>query len=193
MKNKQIGGSHYKKGIQPFEYIDANNMDFFEGNVIKYVTRHKEKNGLEDLDKAIHYIEEIKARHYGKKQPDEKECVANLVAEIKANETKKYTRIVTIGRGGLWAAAQIAYQLDIPHVETYPLDQLNQFSDDHTLFVDGIVDSGDTIRSLIIDSAALYVRYSTGVWPSYVGHVVHHDHYVDLPISQPFDTKGKDA
>ena len=55
---KQVGGSHYKMGaIQPIEYIEANNLGYHEGNVIKYVSRWRHKNGIEDLQKAIHYIE----------------------------------------------------------------------------------------------------------------------------------------
>jgi hypothetical protein len=51
---------HYKtKKIEPVEYINANNLDFFEGNVVKYITRYKEKGGLEDLKKAKQYIEFI--------------------------------------------------------------------------------------------------------------------------------------
>jgi hypothetical protein len=56
--DKQVSGSHYKdKGIQPIIYIHANNLGFCEGNVVKYVTRHKEKNGAADIRKAIHYLE----------------------------------------------------------------------------------------------------------------------------------------
>lgn len=56
--NKQVGGSHYKnKGIQPIEYILSNDLGFCEGNVVKYITRYKEKNGIDDLEKAKHYIE----------------------------------------------------------------------------------------------------------------------------------------
>lgn len=56
--NKQVGGSHYKdQAIQPVEYIHANKVGYFEGNVIKYVTRWRNKNGLADLEKAKHYIE----------------------------------------------------------------------------------------------------------------------------------------
>lgn len=55
---KQVGGSHYKdKGIQPIIYIHANDLGFCEGNVVKYVTRWREKNGIADLKKAIHYLE----------------------------------------------------------------------------------------------------------------------------------------
>jgi hypothetical protein len=54
----QVSGSHYKnKAIQPVQYIHANGIGFFEGNVIKYVTRWKDKGGVADLNKAKHYIE----------------------------------------------------------------------------------------------------------------------------------------
>ena len=54
----QVGGDHYKKlKIQPIEYIHANNIPFPEGNVIKYVTRWRDKNGIKDLEKAKHYID----------------------------------------------------------------------------------------------------------------------------------------
>lgn len=55
--NEQVGGNHYKLPIQPIEYIYKNNLGYIEGNVIKYVTRHKTKNGREDLEKAIHYLQ----------------------------------------------------------------------------------------------------------------------------------------
>jgi hypothetical protein len=56
--NKQVDGSHYRdKGIQPIIYIHANNLGFCEGNVVKYVTRWRDKNGVADLKKAIHYLE----------------------------------------------------------------------------------------------------------------------------------------
>ena len=55
---QQVGGDHYRaRGIQPIEYIHANNLGFCEGNVVKYVTRWKEKGGEADLRKAIHYLE----------------------------------------------------------------------------------------------------------------------------------------
>jgi len=55
--NEQVGGDHYKKlAIQPAQYIHANNLGFFEGNVVKYVTRWRDKGGIEDLRKAQHYL-----------------------------------------------------------------------------------------------------------------------------------------
>ena len=56
--DKQVAGSHYKDlTIQPVEFIHANNLGFCEGNVVKYVTRWRDKNGVADLKKAIHYLE----------------------------------------------------------------------------------------------------------------------------------------
>ena len=55
---QQVGGDHYSKlAIQPVEYINANKLTYLQGNVIKYVTRYKDKNGLQDLQKAKHYID----------------------------------------------------------------------------------------------------------------------------------------
>ena len=55
---KQVGGNHYKNyKIQPVEFIIKNNIGFVEGNIIKYVLRFKDKGGVQDLEKAKHYIE----------------------------------------------------------------------------------------------------------------------------------------
>lgn len=54
----QIGGDHYSKmAIQPIDYILGNGLGYCEGNIIKYVSRWKNKNGVEDLKKARHYID----------------------------------------------------------------------------------------------------------------------------------------
>ena len=63
----QEGGNHYKSlGIQPVEYIEQNKLDYFQGNVVKYITRHKAKNGIEDVKKAAHYCQLIIELQYGK-------------------------------------------------------------------------------------------------------------------------------
>ena len=62
---KQVGGEHYKLPIQPIEYIYKNKLGFLEGNVIKYITRHKDKNGAEDIKKAIHYCQLLLELEYG--------------------------------------------------------------------------------------------------------------------------------
>lgn len=64
--DKQIGGEHYKTmKIQPVEFIVANNLDFLEGNVVKYISRHKQKGGKEDVEKVIHYCQLILKTQYG--------------------------------------------------------------------------------------------------------------------------------
>jgi|TARA_R110000803_G_scaffold49560_2_gene103135 hypothetical protein len=57
-QDRQVGGKHYKNfTIQPYEFISKNNLSFFQGCVVKYVCRYLTKNGVEDLQKVIHYCE----------------------------------------------------------------------------------------------------------------------------------------
>lgn len=56
--DNQVGGDHYlKKKIQPIEYIMANKLDFCEGNVVKYITRWRDKGGIESLRKIKQYVD----------------------------------------------------------------------------------------------------------------------------------------
>lgn len=56
--NKQVGGDHYKTmKIQPIEYIMTNDLGWCEGNIVKYITRWKQKGGEADIKKVIHYAE----------------------------------------------------------------------------------------------------------------------------------------
>jgi hypothetical protein len=65
--NKQEGGSHYKDMIiQPMEYSMANKLDACQHTIVKYVSRFRTKNGIEDLKKAIHCIEMLMEFEYGK-------------------------------------------------------------------------------------------------------------------------------
>ncbi len=62
----QVGGSHYQNmAIQPIEYIHANKMPFMDANVVRYISRHRNKNGAEDVRKAIQYCEMILEFEYG--------------------------------------------------------------------------------------------------------------------------------
>ena len=59
----QQGGDHYKNmAIDPMTYIMANNIPWCEGDIIKYVTRHRDKNGVEDLRKARHLLDVLITR-----------------------------------------------------------------------------------------------------------------------------------
>jgi hypothetical protein len=65
-RDVQIGGNHYtSKKIQPIEYIHANGLGYMEGNIIKYITRHPDKNGADDIRKALHYCRLILKYKYG--------------------------------------------------------------------------------------------------------------------------------
>ena len=79
----QEGGGHYKdRGIQPLEYTMKNNLSFCEGNVVKYISRYKSKNGIEDLAKVIHYALLASYEEYGEQGSTElKEKVLKLLGE----------------------------------------------------------------------------------------------------------------
>ena len=58
-KEKVKHPSHYNKGIEMWDYAHSHNLDFFEGNIVKYITRWKDKNGIEDLHKAKQYLDKL--------------------------------------------------------------------------------------------------------------------------------------
>lgn len=67
--NNQIGGEHYKGLHQPIQLITRLRLNFFQGNILKYPCRFKRKNGIEDLNKAIHYCQlgaELNPTNYAK-------------------------------------------------------------------------------------------------------------------------------
>jgi len=55
--DRQVGGNHYASPIQHWDYVIANDLDYFQGAITKYVTRWKDKNGVEDLLKARHFLD----------------------------------------------------------------------------------------------------------------------------------------
>lgn len=62
----QVGGDHYKmQSIQPWDAIESWGLGFLDGNVVKYVARHKLKGGVDDLKKARHYLDKLIEKHNG--------------------------------------------------------------------------------------------------------------------------------
>lgn len=57
--------NHYNEGIEAWDYIISHNMNFLEGNIVKYITRYKHKNGLEDLKKVRQYLDKLIETEYG--------------------------------------------------------------------------------------------------------------------------------
>lgn len=54
---RQVDGDHYKSSIQHWDYVVANELDYFQAQITKYVTRWKKKNGIKDLEKAQHFLQ----------------------------------------------------------------------------------------------------------------------------------------
>jgi hypothetical protein len=82
-KLPQIGGTHYQMGIPPIDYIEANNLSFIEGNIVKYVSRYKDKNGIEDLQKAKWYLEKLISNYEQEKKAWVKHIMSKLMSTLK--------------------------------------------------------------------------------------------------------------
>ena len=83
----QVGGDHYSKcAMQPYEYIVKGKLTFTQGNIAKYITRHKNKNGRQDIEKCMHYAQ------LGKEFDDVNTSVDLVLttAYCKVNELDKY-------------------------------------------------------------------------------------------------------
>lgn len=81
--DKQIGGQHYKGfKIQPIQYITANNIPYIEGNIIKYISRWRDKGGVDDLDKVIHYVELLKEVEIGRSERHNR-CPSSIKDSLK--------------------------------------------------------------------------------------------------------------
>jgi hypothetical protein len=62
----QVGGKHYKQGIEHWDYVLSKNIPYMEAQIIKYVERWRDKNGLQDLEKARHFLDKL-IEHEGNK------------------------------------------------------------------------------------------------------------------------------
>ena len=100
----QVSGTHYKdKAIQPWDYIVSNNLGYLEGNIIKYISRWKDKGGVADLKKAQHYLQKLI-------EVSEPAATMADVAEVKGNqvqslfdESGKHFPIIIDALGGHFA------------------------------------------------------------------------------------------
>ena len=92
---KQIGGTHYQSMvIQPSEFINRNNIPFAEGNAIKYLCRHKQKNQKQDLLKAKHYIDMAIDRDYPNEVKDVKKDFLEEAEKEKKELEESYNESV---------------------------------------------------------------------------------------------------
>lgn len=79
---RQVGGQHYQSPIQHWDYVVANNLDYFQGQITKYVTRWRNKNGVQDLEKARHFLD--KYIELAKADAEEDTFQAEIVASRRA-------------------------------------------------------------------------------------------------------------
>lgn len=83
-RKKQVGGDHYKRmAIQPSHYIVKNKLGWYEGNIVKYISRHSIKGGKQDVEKVIHYAELLLEDQYIPKKSR---------GEIRGEITRKYVK-----------------------------------------------------------------------------------------------------
>ncbi len=75
---KQVAGNHYRSSIQHWDYVVANDLDYFQAQITKYVTRWKKKNGLVDLEKAKHFLEKYIELQQPKEHLDKSDIIQEL-------------------------------------------------------------------------------------------------------------------
>ena len=86
-RDKQVGGSHYADcAIQPADYAIANGFNYYECIVLRYITRHRNKGGRQDLEKAIHCLQLMIENEYAEKSAVEfgsKEWARRAMQEMR--------------------------------------------------------------------------------------------------------------
>lgn len=90
---KQVSGEHYKSRIQHWDYVVANELDYFQAQITKYITRWKKKNGFQDLLKAQHFLEKyIEVEGAKPKLTEEPKCDEARVREALKVAEQDYKR-----------------------------------------------------------------------------------------------------
>jgi len=57
--DRQVGGKHYASAYQHWDFVLDAKLGYFEGQITKYLSRHRKKNGLQDAEKALHFAEKL--------------------------------------------------------------------------------------------------------------------------------------
>jgi len=95
--DKQVDGNHYKNMvIQPTEYCQRNGLHFCESAVVKYVSRHRDKGGRKDLEKAIHFLEMLLEMEYPENEVDH--CVYKFYSgRCSLHKDQKGAKVISVG------------------------------------------------------------------------------------------------
>jgi len=88
----QIGGKHYQSSIQHWDYVVANDLDYFQAQITKYVTRWKKKNGIQDLEKALHFLEKYLELNFPNRQ-------LRIDKELAEKQTETFQELNEMARG----------------------------------------------------------------------------------------------
>lgn len=103
--SKQVGGEHYRSEYQHWDFIELNGIGYLEAAATKYATRWRKKNGLEDLQKALHYTEKLIELHAaGRRLPRGIASAADVVRFAEANELSA-TEITVVHSLSRWSCA----------------------------------------------------------------------------------------
>jgi len=109
----QVGGNHYKDmKIQPSEFINKNELQFAEGNAIKYICRHGSKGQKQDLEKAKHYIDMIIERDYGDEDENKMSYATYNDVDPALTVTLPESDDTPVGHGTLSDDVKISYADD---------------------------------------------------------------------------------
>jgi len=208
--SKNLNDHYTKLGITPFDYSMANGLDAMQHSIVKYVTRFRSKNGMEDLRKAADVLDQLIAHEANVAEEEAEEAfpeqdvnvsekpiqipigktaVLELVTQLLKEEVVVgLDRIVAIPRGGLSVAHVIAEHLGVKDVELYNPDIVYE---GNVLLVDDINDTGDTLIGILshpgrfirgtVITAVLAQRYNSKLKASFVGEHIKHDNYVLFP------------
>jgi hypothetical protein len=82
----QVAGSHYQSQMQHWDFVELNQLGYLEGNATKYLTRWRKKNGIQDLEKSLHYIRKLaEMAHLGQRQPRGQAPIETVIEFCKQN------------------------------------------------------------------------------------------------------------
>jgi Protein of unknwon function (DUF3310) len=112
--DKQVAGDHYKSSIQHWDYVVANELDYFQAQITKYVTRWKKKNGLTDLEKALHFLEKYIELEKGKNNKSMSQITKEVIAETRA-KNPQYPYLENIDKmTGHWMGPAVGGKVNHP-------------------------------------------------------------------------------
>lgn len=83
--DRQVGGKHYRSSTQHWDYVWENGLDYFQGQITKYVSRWRDKDGVQDLHKARHFLDKYIELVEGRQDPED-----TMAQAMKASEEDLY-------------------------------------------------------------------------------------------------------